>query len=91
MRRWLIVLGVMAVAMLALSTCGGPGPTPRPRELTGIETPALNTFYDRDDYDAYINSGEASLNLASHHSLVWSYIDRRGGSTAGYDGCDANG
>ena len=91
MKRWVAVLGVMAVAVLALSTCGGPGPTPRPRELTGIETPALNTFYDRDDYDATINSGEASLNLASHHSLVWSHIDRRGGSTTGYDGCDANG
>ena len=59
-------------------------------ELTGIETPALNTFYDRDDYDATINSGETALNLASHTNIIWSRIDRRSASQSGYEGCDAN-
>lgn len=85
------LVSVSVLLAVLLAGCGGPGPTPVPRGLDVIVgTPALNVHVDRDNFNASPD-GIANLDLATHGTILWSHIDRRNASQAGYAGCDAAG
>ena len=88
------LVSVSVLLAVLLAGCGGPGRRQRrpARAWAGgrHRHACLQRARGRGQFRASPD-GIGTLDLASHGTILWSHIDRRNASQAGYAGCDAAG